>query len=500
VTALFEALTRQANPDRTFLETETGRCWSYAEVFDLAARMATVLRRHGALERTRLLVKVDKSPEAVALYLAALRVGTIYVPLNPAYTETELRFFLEDAQPALWVTDPQELSASNDQATPLLTLAADGSGTLIDEAAGAPPDVSPTPSSGSQTTAMLYTSGTTGRPKGAMLSSDNLLINARTLFEIWGWESDDILLHVLPIFHTHGLFVALHLAMLGGSKLIFHDRFTPENTIDALDKATVMMGVPTYYHRLLTEHRLDDAYVQDMRLFTSGSAPLSAQIHEEFERRTGHRILERYGMTETGMLTSNPLDGDRLAGTVGFELPGVEVRVMDNEDVLCPPNQIGSVQVRGPNVFDAYWPPVSQPGDEFTDDGFFVTGDVGSLDEEKRLTLAGRASDMIISGGFNVYPKEVELVLDAHPGVAESAVVGLLHPDYGEVVVAVIVPTGDLDTSDLAGQTAQALAGFKRPKHYELIDALPRNAMGKVAKAELRHLLAGSFGKGNSSA
>ncbi len=497
--ALFDALTRTANPGHRFLEVKGHRTWSYGEIFELAARMATVLRDHGAFEGTRLLVQVEKSPEAVALYLAALRVGTVYVPINPAYTDAEVAFFVEDSAPVLFVTDPHRPGDSTYQTTRSLTLAADGSGTLLDSAGTATPDISPTPRSGTQMAAILYTSGTTGRPKGAMLSSDNLVANAETLFETWGWRADDILLHLLPIFHTHGLFVALHLAMMGGSKVLFHDRFAADTALRALPGATVMMGVPTYYHRLVADSRLDESDLSKVRLFTSGSAPLSELVHNEFDRRTGHRILERYGMTEAGMLASNPLDGDRLAGSVGFALPGVNLRVVDHDGNSCSQDQAGAVQVRGANVFSGYWHSPDGSAAEFTDDGFFDTGDIGSLDDDGRLTLAGRSSDMIISGGLNVYPREVELVLDAHPGVTESAVIGLPHPDLGEIVVAVIVPSGDLDAKDLEAHTAEALARYKRPKHYEPVELLPRNAMGKVAKPELRRRLAGSLNGPSSS-
>ena len=495
MTALFDALTDRTDPDRTFLDVGGGRTWSYGEVYDLAARMATVLRRQGAVEGAGLMVQVGKSPEAVALYLAALRVGATYIPLNPSYTAAEVGFFVGDAEPALLVLSPPQVGEVTTRelsiaATPVLTLAADGSGTFIDQAGGVAAEVSPSPRGGRETVAMLYTSGTTGRPKGAMLSSDNLLTNAETLSAAWGWRSDDVLLHVLPIFHTHGLFVALHLAMMSGSRVLFHDRFTVDSALDAVPRATVMMGVPTYYRRLLASPSLDDIDLAGVRLFTSGSAPLLALTHEEFERRTGHRILERYGMTETGMLTSNPLDGERVAGTVGLALPGVEVRVVDDADARCPPEQVGNVQARGPNVFTGYWRLPDKTAAGFTEDAFFRTGDLGRLDAGGRLTLVGRTSDLIISGGLNVYPKEVELVLDAHPQVEESAVIGVPHPDFGEAVVAAVVPAGTLDIADLRAEAAVALAGFKQPKHYEFVDALPRNSMGKVAKTELRRRLA----------
>ncbi len=476
-------------PGRVFLRVPQGRAWTYEEIDDLAARMATVIRAGGAAPGERVMVQVRKSPEAVALYLACLRTGTVYTPINPAYTDTEVEYFIDDAQPAVLVQAPDRGVARN--GIGVLTLDPTGGGSLLAAAHTAPADTDPTPGSGSDVVAMLYTSGTTGRSKGAMLTSDNLLSNARALHHIWAWQDDDVLLHLLPIFHTHGLFVALHCAMLGASEVIFCERFDPETAIQWLPQATVMMGVPTYYHRLLADPGFDRSHAAGMRLFTSGSAPLSATAHRAFTARSGHEILERYGMTETGMITSNPYYGARVPGTVGYPLPAVEVRVVGEDGAVLPPDRTGMVEVRGPNVFAGYWQMPDKTADAFTADGFFRTGDIGSMAGDGRLTLAGRSSDMIISGGLNVYPKEVELVLDETAGVRESAVVGVPHPDLGEAVVAFVV--GEAGEAALAAVCAQRLAGFKRPKAVVFVDELPRNAMGKVQKNLLRESHAGLF-------
>jgi malonyl-CoA/methylmalonyl-CoA synthetase len=494
--SFYARLLRDADTGKAFLDVPGQGALSYADVLDRAGRMATVLRDLGAAPATRVMVQVDKSADAVALYLAVLQTGAVYVPLNPAYTPTELRFFTTDAAPAVFIARPEAAARAPVPVAPdtaLLTLGTAGTGSLAEAARSVEPLSASSPRTGDQVTAMLYTSGTTGRSKGAMLTSDNLVANAESLFSAWGWRTDDVLLHLLPIFHTHGLFVALGLAMMGGSTVEFHDRFDVDATLAALPRVSVMMGVPTYYHRLLASNELDETDLRAMRLFTSGSAPLSALVHTEFEHRTGQRILERYGMTETGMLFSNPLDGERVAGTVGFALPGVQGRVADDDDVPCRPGAPGMVQVRGANVFAGYWQLPEKTAAEFTADGFFRTGDIGTMDDTGRLTLAGRSSDMIISGGLNVYPKEVELVLDAHPLVVESAVIGVPHPDFGEAVVAVVVAEEPLDSAILDDAAAAALAGFKRPKHYEVVESLPRNAMGKVQKGELRARLAELF-------
>jgi len=415
------------------------------------------------------MVQVAKSPYAVALYLATLRIGAVFVPLNTAYTPTEVDAFVEDAEPAVVVT-----GAANARPGSLI-LEADGSGTLKPGAG-----VEDVGRSGDDPAAMLYTSGTTGRSKGAVLTNDNLISNAKALVEAWRFHESDVLVHALPIFHVHGLFVALHCAMFTASTVVFLDRFDVGEVKRSLGDATVMMGVPTFYSRLLAAPEP----FSGVRLFTSGSAPLTAATHREFEHRTGHAILERYGMTEAGMITSNPYEGARIPGTVGFALPGIEVRVTV-DDAVAPPGIAGNVECRGPNVFSGYWRMPDHTAAAFTPDGWLRTGDIGKLDASGRLTLEGRASDMIISGGLNVYPVEVEQVLDAVPGVVEAAVVGLPHPDLGEAVTAFVTTDAAYDEQG-ARASLDAIARFKHPKQIVEIDALPRNAMGKVLKAELR--------------
>ena len=493
MTSLHETLRSawESDSDRMFLRPPGAEPWTYGALDLLAADLAGVLSRHGAGPGQRVIVQVDKTPEAVAVYLACVRLGAVYVPLNPAYTVAEVEYFVSDADPVVLVARDDSVQSILPSATALLTLDAAGRGTLIDVIALGSRPAAPTPGDGSDVVAMLYTSGTTGRSKGAMLTSDNLVSNAVSLHRIWGWVDGDVLLHGLPIFHTHGLFVALHCAMLGTSEVIFLDRFTVESARQLLPRATVMMGVPTYYHRLLADGGFGAEDARGMRLFTSGSAPLSEAAHRAFEARTGHAILERYGMTEAGMITSNPYAGPRIAGTVGYALPDVDVRVVDDAGAAVRAGTSGTVEVRGPNVFSGYWGLAAKTKAEFRADGFFRTGDIGTLSDDGRLTLAGRSSDVIISGGLNVYPKEIELVLDAVGGVAESAVVGVPHPDFGEAVVAVVV--GGSDESALRAACDRQLAAFKRPKAYCMVDELPRNAMGKVQKNELRDSYADLF-------
>ena len=464
--------------DHHFLESPGRKPWTFGEVDDTSAAMAGVLRAEGVGTGDRLVVQVSKSIEAVALYLAALRVGAVYVPLNPAYTMAEVEVFVDDADPALFVRDA-DLPAPGSHPN----LAMDE---LIDSSATAEPDRLVATRLADDIAAMLYTSGTTGRSKGAMLTHANLASNALTLHAIWRFEPGDVLLHVLPIHHVHGLFVALHPAMLNASRVVFLDRFDVDETIARLPDATVMMGVPTHYARLLADSRLDADATSGMRLFTSGSAPMPAELHREFADRTGHRVLERYGMTEAGMITSNPYEGDRIAGTVGFALPGVSVRVCDHDGHPVPPDTVGVVEVKGPNLFAGYWRLPELTETEHRPDGFFVTGDVGSLDDEGRLTLEGRTSDMIISGGLNVYPREVEAVIDAQAGVVESAVIGATDPDLGEVPVAVVVTEAGFAAGALVDALTAGLARYKRPRRLVEVDSLPRNAMGKVQKSVLR--------------
>lgn len=446
--------TASVDPDRPCLLLDDGTVVTYGDLGARAAVLTGGLRSHDVQVGDRVVVQVTKSVDAVALYLACLRAGAVYVPLNTAYTDREVDGFVTDAAAALFV-DEGVLGSLGD----------------------ASPDHEIVDRTGADWAAMLYTSGTTGRSKGAMLSCDNLVSNARALHDAWRFSPDDVLVHVLPVFHVHGLFVALHCAFLAGAAVRFHAGFDPDAIVEDLGRSTVMMGVPTHYHRLLDQTDLGVSDCAGMRLFTSGSAPLLAHRHEEFESRTGHRIVERYGMTETMILTSNPYDGERVPGTVGFPLPGVDLRI-GLDDI---------VEVTSDGCFLGYWGMPHKTAEATTGDGWFVTGDVGSLDAHGRLTLAGRKSDLIISGGLNIYPKEIEDVLDAVDGVEESAVVGIPDPDFGESVVAAVVGGSGEDAMRAACDVA--LARFKHPRRYVAVDELPRNAMGKVQKAVLRERL-----------
>ncbi len=479
------------DPHRPCLDLPDGSTWSYGDLLDRSQRFAGALRASGVTVGERVVVQVDKSPDAVALYLACLRLGAVYVPLNTAYTPAEVAFFVTDAAPAVFVCRPGTPEPHG--AVQVLTLDTDGTGSLPQLAGRSPAVDDVEAREPDDWAAMLYTSGTTGRSKGAMLSCRNLVSNADALVEAWRFEPDDVLLHTLPIFHVHGLFVALHCAFSVGARTRLHTGFDVDHVLDDLATCTVLMGVPTHYHRLLASPRLDRELAAGVRLFTSGSAPLAAHEHEAFAERTGHAIVERYGMTETMIMTSNPYDGDRLAGTVGYALPGIELRVADDDGREVAHDETGTVEVRGPNVFLGYWGLPDRTQAAFRDDGWFVTGDVGRMDPDGRVTLAGRASDVIITGGLNVYPKEVELVLDQVDGVDESAVIGLPDPDFGEAVVAVLVTDAHtVDEHALRVACDTRLARFKHPKRYVVVDELPRNAMGKVQKATLRDSLGGT--------
>ncbi len=485
---LFDHLLRTAQQagDKPLLIEDTADVLNYADLDSRSGRLAARLRLLGGGLADRIVVQVDKSPEAVLLYLAVLRAGMIFVPLNTAYTLSELTYFLENADPVIVVCRPDDESALREIADcVVVTLGSAGDGSLLDDV---PDEALPVePRQCSDLAAILYTSGTTGRSKGAMLSHGNLLSNALALKDLWRWSSDDVLLHILPIYHVHGLFVALHTALLAGASVIFHRSFDPASVIADFARGTVMMGVPTHYTRLITAPQLTPENCAGMRLFISGSAPLLAESHEHFAAKTGHRILERYGMTETGMITSNPYDGDRVAGTVGYPLPGVEVRISGDPGVL---------EVRGPNVFPGYWRMPEKTAEEFCADGFFVTGDIAAQEADGRVTLIGRAKDMIIAGGLNIYPKEIEEAIDALPGVAESAVIGVAHPDMGEGVVAIVVPqkADGICEAGIIAALADKLARFKQPRRVIIAGSLPRNAMGKVQKAALRSAHAGLFG------
>ena len=430
--------------------------------------------------------QVERSPEAIALYLACLRGGFVYVPINPALTAAEAAYYVEDAQPRIVVVDPARAATSTDT-DELLTLDADGRGTLIDHSRDLPPRFDPHPCAADDIALLLYTSGTTGKPKGAMLTHGNLASNVRSLCELWRFTPEDVLIHVLPLSHVHGLVVALGCALASGCTLRLLSRFDPAEVIRELATATVFMGVPTHYARLLTAPSLDRAACASMRLFVSGSAPLTPQAFGDFEARTGHRILERYGMTETVMIASNPYDGERVPGSVGYALPDVELRVVDAEGKPLARGETGVLEVRGPNVCKGYWQAPEKTASAFRDDGFFITGDIARIDADGRVWLEGRASDLIITGGYNVYPREVEDALLELTGVSDAAVFGVPHPLWGEAVVAALcVREAAIDEAAVIAALRPRLASYKLPKRVVRMAALPRNAMGKVQKQALR--------------
>ena len=453
--------------------------WSYRQLLAATERMAGPLASLGVGVGDRVLAQVEKTPQAVALYLACLKLGAVYAPINTAYTNAEVAYFLADLEPSLFVSDGRAGVASGGVRVETL-------GSLAALAARSAPFGRTADRAANDVASIIYTSGTTGRSKGAMLTHGNLASNADALLDYWGWRPDDVLLHALPLFHVHGLFVALHCALFAGTPMLFLPKFDLSQVLRLLPQATVLMGVPTFYTRLLGEKTFDAALCRNMRLFISGSAPLTEQTFAAFERRTGLRILERYGMSETLMNTSNPLAGERVAGTVGFALPGVEVRVADESGAPLPSGEVGDIQVRGANVFLGYWRRPEKTREEFRADGFFVTGDLGTLDAEGRLTIVGRAKDVIISGGYNVYPKEVETALAELPGVADCAVVGVPHQDFGEAVIAVVVANESVTQARVDAFLRPKLARYKQPKRVVRVAELPRNAMGKVNKNALR--------------
>jgi len=470
------------------------------QLFALSGQIANVLLDAGVEPGHRVAMQCEKSIEALALYLACLRVGSLFLPLNTAYMPAEMDYFVGDAEPTIVVSSIQAADqlapiCANHNAT-LFTLGENSDGTLMDAARVARTDCLIAERGPDDLAVILYTSGTTGRSKGAMLSHKNLLSNAESLSEAWRFTSEDRLLHALPIFHAHGLFVAINVSLNVGASMIFLPKFDINVVMDKIGSATTMMGVPTFYTRMLADERCNSKNLSHMRLFVSGSAPLLAETHREFEAKTGQRILERYGMTETTMNSSNPYDGDRRAGTVGFPLPNIELRVVDPEtgDEL-PKGDIGSLEVRGPNVFQGYWRMPEKTAEDFRDDGFFITGDIAKFDEDGYITIIGRSKDLVISGGYNVYPKEVETEIDDLDGVNESAVIGVPHPDFGEAVLAVVVPTSGvkLVADQITLPLQKRLAKFKCPKKVVFINTLPRNTMGKVQKNELRKAYENTF-------
>jgi malonyl-CoA/methylmalonyl-CoA synthetase len=507
---------------RVFLETENGRTVDFAELEATIAEYAGLIRALGVKPGDRVAVQIEKSPEALMLYLACLKSGAVYLPLNSAYRESEIAYFLGDAEPKIFVHAAKDanwiapicarLKVAHRHTLEDSKLKA-GRGSWDENAANASPMLETESRAADDLAAILYTSGTTGRSKGAMITHRNLSSNAATLHHHWGFKAGDVLLHALPLFHVHGLFVACHTALLNaaqGGRMLFHSKFDAQKTAALIganmaERVSVFMGVPTMYTRLLAlpETEFNAATCRHMRLFVSGSAPLLAETFSAFRSRTGHTILERYGMTETGMITSNPLgDGTlqsaetlRRGGTVGLPLPGVNLRVMNDDGSVAKPGEIGGIQVKGDNVLPGYWRMPEKNAEEFTADGFFKTGDVGFVDADGYVSIVGRSKDLVISGGFNVYPKEIELLLDTMPGVSESAVIGVPHADFGEAVVAVVVAHHDaaLNEADIITRLKAQLANFKVPKRVYVVKELPRNTMGKVQKNELRKTYGENF-------
>ena len=493
---LYEKLRATADKakERTCLRSRD-ELLTYGDLFQLANRVAAVLDNCELNPGDRVVAQCGKAPLTLALYLACLQRGLIYVPLNTSYTRSELRYFLEDAQASVYVgtdlSDSQSVGPEHE-----FTLRDDGTGSLADTLQQTDAQTkSIEPRSASDVAAILYTSGTTGLSKGAMLTHGNLLSNAVALNQVWGFTHSDVLLHALPIYHVHGLFVAIHCVLLSNCSMLFHSRFAVEDVIRDLPDSTVLMGVPTFYTRLLASTSFTSAVVSNMRLFISGSAPLTEQTFNQFKARTGHLILERYGMSETLMNTSNPLRGERKAGTVGYALPGIELRIANEDGVELAPGQVGGIELKGPNVFSGYWRKPEKTSREFRSDGYFMTGDMGVQSEDGRVSIVGREKDLVISGGLNVYPSEVESAIGDHPDVEDVAVIGAPHADLGEGVVAVIVskscerPSRDSMRAFLRDR----LAGFKLPQAVVRIDELPRNAMGKVQKKQLREQFADLF-------
>ena len=494
---------REAMPERSglFMETSDGAVFTYGDALETSGRIANVLIGLGVKPGDRVAAQIEKSPMAVFLYLACVRAGAAFLPLNTAYTDTEVAYFLGDAEPTVFVCDPKRAdslgrTASANGVAATETLSAAGDGSIADKASSAPSAFEDVARGPDDLAAILYTSGTTGRSKGAMLSHDNLASNAATLVTYWRFSRADMLLHALPIFHTHGLFVAINTVMFSGGSMFFLSKFDPDEIMRLMPRATVMMGVPTFYVRLVQHPGLTIESTKHMRLFVSGSAPLLAETHVEWRAKTGHAILERYGMTETNMNTSNPYEGERKAGTVGFPLPGVSIRVTEPETgESVGTGEIGMIEVKGPNVFKGYWRMPEKTASEFRKDGYFISGDLGKIDAEGYVHIVGRGKDLVITGGYNVYPKEIETEIDAIKGVVESAVIGLPHPDFGEGVAAVIVrkANDNLDERHVLGALSDRLAKYKQPKRIFFVDQLPRNAMGKVQKNVLREQYQDSF-------
>lgn len=484
------------DPEKLLIEADD-RNYTYGSALQFVRGLAGALGHYGVTPGDRVAVQVEKSAEAFLLYLACLECGAVFVPLNTSYTSAELAYFLQDAEPRLFVVSPENEDASRtlvgdrEGDIRLATLGVDCDGTLLEAIGAAKPyDGAGFDRAGSALAALLYTSGTTGRPKGAMLTRDNLATNAAALAQAWQFTSRDIVLHALPIFHAHGLFIAGNTVLASGASMIFRRKFDADDIIANLARCTVFMGVPTFYTRLLASPLLTAETCRTVRLFVSGSAPLLAETHRAFSDRTSHRILERYAMTETLVISSNPYEGERKPGAVGFALPQTEVRLADLEtgEVLAHDDAIGVFEVRSPSCFEGYWRNPEKTAEDVRPDGFFTTGDIGQFDSDGYLQIIGRAKDLIITGGYNVYPKEVEEALDALPGVLESTVIGVKHPDFGEAVVGLVVPKSgvELEEGVLMRDLADKIARYKQPKKIYIVDDLPRNSLGKIQKALLR--------------
>ena len=485
--------------DALFVTIPKGRSIPYSSIDQITARFAGALRNLGVTRGERLLISVDKSPEAILVYLAALRLGAIFVPLNPAYTAREFKYFLHDAQPRTVILRPnydsEKQQISEEAGVKTTSLDAFNNGSFIESANATSPYYEIEAVDSNLPAAILYTSGTTGLSKGAILTHSNLISNGLTLHRIWGFKPGDVLLHALPVFHVHGLFVAIHCAMLNASKMLFLQKFEVNTVVKHLPKATVMMGVPTFYARLLEHPSFDESLCANMRLFISGSAPLLPQTWETFKQKTKHKILERYGMSEAGMIASNPLEGDRVPGTVGFGLPGTAVRISNHDGTRTGLGEIGVLETKGPNVFSGYWNRPDLTTTEFRPDGFFITGDMAKMSVNGRITIVGRSRDLVISGGLNVYPKEIEDCLNQLPDISESAVIGIPHADFGEALLAFIVCKSEARAGEQAIISAlrMELAGFKIPRRIIRLDRLPKNIMGKVQKNILRENYLGTF-------
>jgi len=483
----------QGRMQNSFLGANDGRAFTYGDLDRISARYANVLAARGLKTGDRVAVQVEKSPEYIFLYIACLRAGAVFLPLNTAYQADELDYFLADAEPSLVVSDPGTRALTYlceaRGISHFLTLGIDGSGTLASESENEAPTFNAPKITGSDLAAILYSSGTTGRPKGVMLTHENLAANARTLHKIWRLGPKDVLLHALPVFHTHGLFVAINTTLLNGTGMIFHSKFNASAVIADLPRATVFMGVPTYYARLLADNEFTGDTCRNIRLFLSGSAPLLDETFRGFETRTGQKIVERYGMTEAGIITSANVNRPRRAGDVGWPLPDVRLRIASSDDTELPRGETGEIQIKGPGLFKGYWRKPEKTAEEFTADNFFKTGDLARVDSGGMVAIVGRAKDMMISGGFNVYPKEIETLIDGLPGVAESAVVGMPHPEFGEAGLAVVIASdgaAQINTHAMREALKTNLANYKVPKLIVVATELPRNAMGKVQKSLLR--------------